>query len=228
MSRFKRCGVVLFVILASACGANSTTSPSPTTTSTTSTATTFTLSGQVTNSASAAPVSGATVSIADSVNAGKSVTTDGSGNYSFTGLQQAGFTVNVTASGYGSSSKGVTLTSNQTLSFQLVQQVFSFVGTWAGVIPNNAANGTGGRVQLVLQTSNLGTFTLFPGAGSPCGVASLQITFTANFSTGQFTISGSSPVTGRTVSATSAVGTVAISAGTSCSVINTTWTATKQ
>ena len=226
MRRFKRCCVVLLVILASACsGGKSATSPSQTTTST---PTTFTLSGQVTNSSSAAPISGATVTIADSVNAGKSVTTDSSGNYSFAGLQQAGFTINVTANGYASSSKGVTLTSNQTLSFQLVQQVFSFVGTWAGVIPNSAANGTGGRVQLVLQSSNLGTFTLFPGAGSPCGVGSLQITFTANFSTGQFAISGSSPVTGRTISANSAVGTVAIAAGTSCSVINTTWTATKQ
>ena len=228
MPMFTRGCVALLVLLASACGGNSTTtSPTPTPTPTT-TATTFSLSGTVTDSTTASGVSGATVTIADGPNAGKSATTTSSGSYTFTGLLQSGFTVNVSAGGYASQSKGVTLTSNQTLSFQLVKQVFSFVGTWAGVIPNNAANGTGGRVQLVLQSSNLGTFTLFPGAGSPCGIASLQITLTANFSTGTFSISGSSPVTGMTVSATSAVGTVAIGPGTSCSVINTTWTATKQ
>jgi hypothetical protein len=46
---------------------------------------------------------------------------DGSGNYSFTGLQSSGFTVNVSANGYVSSSKDVTLTSNQTLLFTLTR-----------------------------------------------------------------------------------------------------------
>lgn len=83
---------------------------------------TFSLSGQVTDSASGAGIPGATVSIVDGPNAGKSARTDGSGNYGFTDLQQSGFTVTASASSYVSQSKGVTLTSNQTLSFQLTRQ----------------------------------------------------------------------------------------------------------
>src|SRR5262249_27063978 len=48
-----------------------------------------------------------------------STTTDASGNYSFSGLEQSGFTVSVSAPTYVTQSEGVTLTSNQTLSFQL-------------------------------------------------------------------------------------------------------------
>jgi hypothetical protein len=53
---------------------------------------------------------------------GKSTTTDASGNYGFTGLQQSGFTVNASATNYASQSKSVTLTSNQAVSFQLSRQ----------------------------------------------------------------------------------------------------------
>jgi hypothetical protein len=55
----------------------------------------------------------------DGVNSGKSITTSSAGSYSFTALQQAGFTVNTSAGDYASQSKGVSLTSNQTLSFRL-------------------------------------------------------------------------------------------------------------
>lgn len=121
MLMFKRGCAVLLVILASACGSSSTTTTSPTPTPTpTPTATTFSLSGTVTDTTTSA-VSGATVTIADGVNAGKSTTTSSSGSYSFTALAQSGFTVNVSASNYISTSKSVTLTSNQTLSFQLVR-----------------------------------------------------------------------------------------------------------
>jgi hypothetical protein len=115
MPMLRRNCVVLLVVLASACGGNKSTPTSPSG----STPTTFSLSGQVTDSTTSAGIPGATVSIADSTNAGKSATTDASGNYSVAALQQAGFTVNVTANGYVSSSKGVTLTSNQTLAFPL-------------------------------------------------------------------------------------------------------------
>ena len=67
----------------------------------------------------ASGISGATVSIADGPNAGKSATTSSSGSYSFTGLQSSGFTVNAAATNYSPSSKGVTLTSNSTLNFNL-------------------------------------------------------------------------------------------------------------
>jgi hypothetical protein len=65
------------------------------------------------------------------VNGGRSTTTDGSGNYSLVGLQQAGFTVNVSTNGCVSVSRGVTLTSNQTLSFQLWRSTLLVqVGVW--------------------------------------------------------------------------------------------------
>ena len=80
------------------------------------------LNGRVTDSETGAGIFGATVSIGDGPNAGKSSRTDGSGNYNFTDLQPSGFTVNVSANNYVSQSKGVTLTSNQTLSFQLTRQ----------------------------------------------------------------------------------------------------------
>jgi len=80
----------------------------------------FSLNGQVTDSATGTGISGAIVSIADGPNAHVTTSTDASGIYSFTGLQQSGFTVNVSANNYVSQSQGVTLTSNQTLSFQLV------------------------------------------------------------------------------------------------------------
>lgn len=92
----------------------------PSTTPTTPTA--FSLSGQVTDSASGAGISGATVFIADGPNAGRSTRTDAAGNYSLAELLQSGFTVNMSASNYLSQSKGVTLTSDQTLSFQLIPQ----------------------------------------------------------------------------------------------------------
>lgn len=118
--------VVLLLFLASACSGNgTTTSPSPLATN----LPTFSLSGQVTMSGAATGIPGATVSIVDSVNAGKSATTDGSGNYSFAALQQSGFTVNVQAAGFTSSSRGVTLTSNQTLSLTLSRSSFSVSGT---------------------------------------------------------------------------------------------------
>jgi Carboxypeptidase regulatory-like domain len=113
----KRGCAVLIVIVASACdGRSTTTSPSPTPTTT---ATTFSLSGTVTDSTAASGIAGATVRIADGPNVGKSAATDGSGNYSLTGLQPSGFTVSVSATNYVSQATGVTLTSNQALSFRL-------------------------------------------------------------------------------------------------------------
>jgi len=82
--------------------------------------TTFSLSGQVTDSATAAGIPGALVSIVDGPNAHLAATTDASGNYRFTNLQQSGFTVTASAANYVTQSKSVTLTSDQTLPFQLV------------------------------------------------------------------------------------------------------------
>ena len=90
---------LVFALFTGACGDRgpATTSPSP---APTPTAATFSLSGTVTDSTTASGISGGTVRIADGPNVGK-------------------FTVNVSANNYASQSIGVTLTSNQTLSFRL-------------------------------------------------------------------------------------------------------------
>jgi Carboxypeptidase regulatory-like domain len=112
--------VILLVAVACGGGNSSTTSPSPTPTPPTPpTATTFSLSGQVTDSTTGTGISGATVRIIDGPNAGKSATTDGSGHFSFTGLQPSGFTVIASANNYLSQSTGVILTSNQTTALRL-------------------------------------------------------------------------------------------------------------
>jgi Carboxypeptidase regulatory-like domain/Protein of unknown function (DUF3761) len=123
----KRVLLSLLLFGAVACGSGSSTTPSPSPTP--STPTTFSLTGQVTDSTTAAPVSGVTVAVADGPNVGKSTTTDASGNYSLAGLQQSGFTVTASAANYVTQSKGVTLTSSQTLAFQLVRSAFKLSGT---------------------------------------------------------------------------------------------------
>jgi hypothetical protein len=101
MPMVRRGCVVLLVTLASACSGGSTTTtaataptpaPSPTPSPTPSPPATIVLTGTVTDSATSAPISGATVSI----NGRYRTTTDSSGNYSVTGLLDAGGDTNVT------------------------------------------------------------------------------------------------------------------------------------
>jgi hypothetical protein len=126
----KRILLVLACAIATACGSSSTspstTTPTPTPTPT---PTTFTLSGQIT-SAGGGGIVGASVSILDGPNAGKSTTTDGSGNYTLSGLTSAGFTVNVSASNFVTTAKGVTVVSNTTLNVALLPaQLFTQSGS---------------------------------------------------------------------------------------------------
>jgi len=119
------CAFALLAFVATACGGSSSTPTAPT-------PPTFTLSGQVTDSTTGKGISGATVSIGDGPNSGKAAATDSLGNYSLAGLQQSGFTVNVSAGNYLPQSKGVTLTSNQSLLFQLVRSYSNVAGNWIG------------------------------------------------------------------------------------------------
>lgn len=82
-----------------------------------------------TGGAAPTALAGATVSIVDGPNAGKSTTTDASGKYAFTALQQAGFTVKVSAATYVTQSRSITLTSNLTLDFSLTVPPASVVLT---------------------------------------------------------------------------------------------------
>jgi hypothetical protein len=77
------------------------------------------LSGQVTSALTSVAIAGATVAIADGPDAGKTATTDASGNYRFDGLQPSSVTASASASGFQDQSKSVGLTSSQSLSFQL-------------------------------------------------------------------------------------------------------------
>jgi len=106
---------VALALTMNACGGtdNGGTTPSSTTPAT------FTLSGQITDSATGTGIPGAAASILDGPNAGKFSTTDGAGRYSLADLPASGFTLSVSATAYGSQSRSVTLTANQTLSIQL-------------------------------------------------------------------------------------------------------------
>ena len=67
--------------------------------------TTFTLSGQITDSASGTGISGATVSLTDGPDAGKSTTTTTQGSYTLSGLQPSSLTVAVSDATYVAQSK---------------------------------------------------------------------------------------------------------------------------
>jgi hypothetical protein len=208
--------------LAIACsGGNSTTTsaPSPTVTPI-PTATTVTLSGQVADSTTATPISGATMSIADGSNAGKSATADSSGNYSFTGLQPSGFTVNASAPNYVAQSKGVTLTSNQTLSFQLTRQTSQpaptpspscsytlSVGSTIDGYPNGVSfpipvTTTAGCPWTAL--SNVSWIHVTPSAGTGTGTFTISVDAnTGSARTGTVTVAGNAVTVNQTATATS-------------------------
>lgn len=123
----------LIALLMVACGSSPTV---PTTTQTPAPApapvATFVLNGRVTDATTGASLSSASVRVADGPDAGRSATTDALGQYSFIGLQRAGFTVTASATNYGPVSQSVTLTSNQTLSFQLTRTTPTFTKSGTG------------------------------------------------------------------------------------------------
>ena len=123
----KRAWTVALTLTLTACGnSNTPTTPSSTTT--------FAFSGQVYDvivrhtlpvSVERHGIPGATVSVADGPNGGKSTSTDGSGNYSLTSLQQStsppagDLKIVVSATNYESATRSLPLGSNQTLDFFL-------------------------------------------------------------------------------------------------------------
>jgi len=115
--------LLLSALVLSACGGSSPTAPPASQNPGTSTPApqTFTLQGQVTEAEpfTSTRIAGASVQIADGPNAGRSTTTDASGNYVLSSLSASGFTVRVTANGYQAQAVGITLTGNTTRNFQL-------------------------------------------------------------------------------------------------------------
>ncbi|MFA5911079.1 MAG: carboxypeptidase-like regulatory domain-containing protein [Vicinamibacterales bacterium] len=242
----KRLLVSALALGAAACGGATATSPTPTSPTPTvaapiptPTVTLYTLSGRVTDSATSAPVAGATVSVTDGANAGKSAVTDATGNYSVTGLQQAGFTVTATAGAYAPSSQGVTLTSNQSQNFTLAQR--SFAGTWSGTA---LQEGTSVPIPMSFTVSAANTVTvLLTGICQRSFTASLISPTNTAFppvpiANGRFLFTSSRFVrslAGTFTSDTAASGTTSINlVGESVSVAlcsgtyTLTWTATKQ
>ena len=105
------------IITATACGGSSPAGPSPPPSP--PAVLTWSLLGSVTESGEAKPITNATVRVQDGPNAGRTTTTDSNGAYTLLGLDQAGFTVVVTAPGYVEKAEGVSLTADRTLHFEL-------------------------------------------------------------------------------------------------------------
>jgi len=100
----------------SACGGGAT---SPTPTGPATPPTVFSLTGTISNSATGAPISGATARVADGPNANQSATTNSGGVYTFPNLALGGFTVNFSATNYITTAQSITLTSNSRLDARL-------------------------------------------------------------------------------------------------------------
>lgn len=136
MNRLLRLFAVLaLIVTAAACSKDSPTQPSTTTPPVTTPApqpTLYNITGTV-SSAGGGAIAGATVRVADGPNAGLTATSDGSGRYTLSGLTFAGFSVEVSAPGYVSTSRGGILQSGVTQStanFTLLpSQLFTQRGT---------------------------------------------------------------------------------------------------
>lgn len=69
------------------------------------------------------PVASGTLEITDGPNAGRRATTDASGRYLFSALEQATFSVRASAADHQSVTRGVALTANAVLDFNLPEDV---------------------------------------------------------------------------------------------------------
>jgi hypothetical protein len=77
------------------------------------------LSGTVTATVGGA-ITGAVVALVDGPDAGRQTTTDVSGRFTLSDLQQAGFSLRITANGYREAARAITLTSNAVADVQLL------------------------------------------------------------------------------------------------------------
>jgi hypothetical protein len=130
---------------------------------------TFSLRGTITGISNytgipSTPLGGATVSVINGPNAGRSTATDVSGKYVLADLQQSGFTVDVSAVGYVSTSRPVTLASNQTLDVTLTQPPSAIVLSGRVVDAGTTAPISGAIVSINgryrASTDDSGTYTV--------------------------------------------------------------------
>jgi hypothetical protein len=175
---------ISFIFACVACGASNNVTPvSPSSGPSSSTPGTFSLNGQVTDGASGSGVAGATVSITQGRNAGKSAATNASGTYSLTGLQpppsgvQELAVVSGSAPGYATQTQTITLTSTQsdmTLGFKLSRAnsnvTFSGLGglPCAGFIPSSPSCGVTSYTESGFTVSTVsGSWVVRTDYGSP-------------------------------------------------------------
>jgi hypothetical protein len=136
--------VIVVVLSTAACGSDltSSTAPSPTKIvvgAPTPTNATYTLSGRVTETAPTASdgIPGATLTIDEGVNAGRSVVTNARGYYTLADLHPSEFALRVTAPGFVASSETVALAYDRTSDVQLrlepAQLTYSLRGDIASV-----------------------------------------------------------------------------------------------
>lgn len=102
------------------------------------------LSGTVATSAGA-PLAGASVTILDGSNAGRSTTTGSAGAYRFDGLQSSNGNVSAKAAGYQESIRGLYIDGNASLNFTLavVPAAPTFTGTWRGMATSTSCKDDG-------------------------------------------------------------------------------------
>lgn len=107
--------VALALALPACDGSSSPNNPTPTPATPT-----WTLSGSVISLENVdIAINGATVTVLDGPSANRSAMTDADGRFTLANLQQGGFTVRVSANGYQSVSRGITLTRNTFMDFGL-------------------------------------------------------------------------------------------------------------
>lgn len=73
---------------------------------------TFTIAGVVSDDDEETPIAGATVTVVDGANAGRSSTTDGNGYYSIPALRTGSFTIRATKGGYNPADRGLMLSAD--------------------------------------------------------------------------------------------------------------------
>lgn len=104
-------------LLLAACGGGSPARPTPP--GPPSAPTFFSLSGTVNADAPTRPIAGARIEISDGLDAGRSATTGADGRYLLAGLRPGGFSIRVTADGYESQTRSVTLVADAVADFGL-------------------------------------------------------------------------------------------------------------
>jgi hypothetical protein len=180
-----------------------------------------TIIGTITISGSGSPVSGATVT----TDPGTTTATTGSqGTFTIANVAPKTYTVTAAAPGYASGSVSVTVAAGQTATANISLQA-DYSGTWSGTTSQGKA------ISFKVANNAITSISYNFVVGSSSGIFLLfgTISFTGN----TFQTSGTIPYTtiqyvikGTFTSATTANGTGDFTKGTT--VVNDTWTATKQ